>query len=67
MRASRRGLGGLRYHVLGSCVPNTAVPWCLHQSVGLQLVDTEGGQRCWEEAVEERYQMTDCGKGSQNS
>lgn len=41
VRAARRGLGGLRGYVLGSRLQDTTVPWRLHQSLRLQLLDTK--------------------------
>ncbi len=46
--ASGRGLGGLWGHVLGPCLPDTTVPWCLHQSLCLQLLDTQGDWTWWQ-------------------
>lgn len=51
VRAPRWGLGGLRGHVLGSRLPDTAVPRCLHQSLCLHLMDTQGDGTRWENAL----------------
>lgn len=45
---SGRGLGGLWGHILGPCLPDTTVSWCLHQSLCLQLLDTQGDWTWWQ-------------------
>lgn len=52
--ASQRGLGGLRGHFLGSCLQDTAVPGCLHQSVCFQLLDTQSDRAWCKEATRSR-------------
>lgn len=49
--ASRRGLGRLRGHILGSRLQDTTVPGCLHQSLRFQSLDRQSYWPWWEKTI----------------
>lgn len=49
--ASRRGLGGLRGHILGSRLQDATVTWCLHQSLRFYFLDTQSNWTRWQKEV----------------